>query len=276
MNGPSAHKPLRTASASVEPFDAHAGPVEREARRARSRRSSSRRRCPARAGRPTAGRRWRPRWPGRRGACSRCRARTSRPAASWWPRRPRPSRGSARAGGRRSGRGRRSSRSRGPRPCGRARGTPSRSRPAAPATPKRNLRSCAMARDPRRAPLGLLSARCCRSRRCRATWSSRSSTTCHSIIATEVTTSCAMRSPRWISYGSVGSVLTSRTLSSPRYSGSMRPGVFRQVTPCLSASPDRGSTSPAYPDGMATATPVGTSARPPRGSSTTDSRACRS
>ena len=56
----------------------------------------------------------------------------------------------------------------------------------------------------------------------------------------------------------------------------MRPGVFRQVTPWRSASPERGKTSPAYPGGIATAIPVGTSARPPRGSKTASTRAMRS
>ena len=38
--------------------------------------------------------------------------------------------------------------------------------------------------------------------------------------------------------------------------------MFKHVTPCFSASPDRGSTKPAYPGGIATARPVGTT-RPP-------------
>src|SRR6478672_11500902 len=56
----------------------------------------------------------------------------------------------------------------------------------------------------------------------------------------------------------------------------MSPGVLRQVMPCLSARPERGSTKPAYPDGIATASPVGTSARPPPAASSTASRAWRS
>ncbi len=63
----------------------------------------------------------------------------------------------------------------------------------------------------------------------------------------------------------VESVFTSSTLTSPRYSGSMSPGVFRQVTPCLSARPERGNTKPADPDGTAIAMPVGTSAATARG-----------
>src|ERR1700704_6280637 len=43
----------------------------------------------------------------------------------------------------------------------------------------------------------------------------------------------------------------------------MSPGAFRQVTPWLSARPERGSTNAAYPDGTAIAIPVATSARPP-------------
>ena len=46
----------------------------------------------------------------------------------------------------------------------------------------------------------------------------------------------------------------------------MSPGVFRHVTPWFSASPDRGSTNPACPGGIAIAMPVGTSARPPAAS----------
>src|SRR5262249_2878946 len=42
------------------------------------------------------------------------------------------------------------------------------------------------------------------------------------------------------------------------------------------ARPLRGKTNPAYPSGMATAMPVGTSARPPQGRNTTSSRATRS
>ena len=72
-----------------------------------------------------------------------------------------------------------------------------------------------------------------------------------------------MRSPRCTSYGCVGSVFTSSTLISPRYCASMSPGVFRQVTPWFSASPERGRTNPACPSGIAIAMPVGTSARPP-------------
>src|SRR4051812_32666316 len=56
----------------------------------------------------------------------------------------------------------------------------------------------------------------------------------------------------------------------------MSPGVLRQVTPCLSASPLRGWTKPAHPSGRAIAMPVGTSARPPPADSTTPSRATRS
>src|SRR4029079_11654149 len=57
------------------------------------------------------------------------------------------------------------------------------------------------------------------------TVASSSSTATHSTISTRWTTSCAMRSPRDTVYGSVGSVFTSSTFSSPRYSGSMSPGV---------------------------------------------------
>ena len=53
-----------------------------------------------------------------------------------------------------------------------------------------------------------------------------------------------MRSPRSTVNGCDGSVLTSSTLSSPRYCGSMRPGVLRHVMPCLSARPERGQHEP--------------------------------
>src|SRR5690242_21637548 len=43
----------------------------------------------------------------------------------------------------------------------------------------------------------------------------------------------------------------------------MVPGLLRQVTPSRSANPERGRTCPAYPSGMASRTPVGTSARSP-------------
>ena len=39
--------------------------------------------------------------------------------------------------------------------------------------------------------------------------------------------------------------------------------MLRQVTPWRTASPLRGRTRPAKPSGMAIATPVGTTARPP-------------
>src|SRR4029450_3384744 len=56
----------------------------------------------------------------------------------------------------------------------------------------------------------------------------------------------------------------------------MSPGAFRQVTPWLSASPERGSTNPAHPDGTAMAMPVGTSARPPAASMCASTAAWRS
>src|SRR4028118_1429796 len=43
----------------------------------------------------------------------------------------------------------------------------------------------------------------------------------------------------------------------------MSPGVLTRETPCLTASPLLGSTSPAYPSGIASETPVPTTARPP-------------
>ena len=43
----------------------------------------------------------------------------------------------------------------------------------------------------------------------------------------------------------------------------MSPGAFRTVTPFCIASPERGSTIPAWPSEMATARPVGTSRRSP-------------
>src|SRR5262245_20165337 len=56
----------------------------------------------------------------------------------------------------------------------------------------------------------------------------------------------------------------------------MSPGVFRQVTPWLSARPERGRTKPAHPDGTAMAIPVGTRARPPAGSRCASAAAWRS
>src|SRR5262249_29496681 len=52
-------------------------------------------------------------------------------------------------------------------------------------------------------------------------------------------------------------------------------GAFTSATPWRAARPDLGSTSPAMPAGISTATPVGTEARSP-GPSVTGSRACRS
>src|SRR5207248_9716451 len=49
-----------------------------------------------------------------------------------------------------------------------------------------------------------------------------------------------------------------------------------QATPWRRARPLRGWTNPAYPSGMARATPVGTSARPPPGVRVASSRATRS
>src|SRR4028118_416056 len=46
----------------------------------------------------------------------------------------------------------------------------------------------------------------------------------------------------------------------------MSPGVLTRETPCLTASPLLGKTSPAYPSGIAIETPVPTTARPPGGS----------
>src|SRR5204862_5089906 len=51
---------------------------------------------------------------------------------------------------------------------------------------------------------------------------------------------------------------------------------LRQVTPSRRASPLRGRTKTAYPSGMASAIPVGTTARPPAGAIVTSSRATRS
>src|ERR687894_1624709 len=55
----------------------------------------------------------------------------------------------------------------------------------------------------------------------------------------------------------------------------MSPGVLIRETPCLTASPLLGKTSPAYPSGIASATPVPTTARPP-GLSSAPSTARRS
>src|SRR4028119_745577 len=55
----------------------------------------------------------------------------------------------------------------------------------------------------------------------------------------------------------------------------MSPGVLTRETPCLTASPLLGSTSPAYPSGIASETPVPTTARPP-GLSSAPSAARRS
>ncbi len=57
------------------------------------------------------------------------------------------------------------------------------------------------------------------------------------------------------------------TLSSSRYPESINPGVFKHVTPCLNASPLRGWTKPAYPEGISIAIPVGINALPPAGAS---------
>src|SRR3954464_8810399 len=69
---------------------------------------------------------------------------------------------------------------------------------------------------------------------------SSTSTSFQSTTSTCWITSCAMRSPRSTTNGTDGSVLSNSTLSSPRYCGSIRPGVLRQVMPCFSASPERG------------------------------------
>ncbi len=82
---PLGHEPLDDPDALLHPFDADRRLVVGRSRRARSRPSSSRRRCRARAGRRTGGRGWRTPWPARPGACSRCRTRARRRAAWWWP-----------------------------------------------------------------------------------------------------------------------------------------------------------------------------------------------
>ena len=46
----------------------------------------------------------------------------------------------------------------------------------------------------------------------------------------------------------------------------IRPGALTIERPCLAASPDRGTTRPAWPSGISMAIPVGTMARPPRSS----------
>ena len=55
------------------------------------------------------------------------------------------------------------------------------------------------------------------------------------------------------------------TRISPRYPESISPGVLTSEMPCFTASPLRGNTSPAYPTGMATETPVLTGALSPGG-----------
>src|SRR4029453_18680240 len=72
---------------------------------------------------------------------------------------------------------------------------------------------------------------------------------------TATITSCAIRSPRAILTLSPRSRFTTEQISSPRYPASMRPGAFASVSPCLDASPLLGSTRPACPLGIATATP---------------------
>src|SRR5215213_208284 len=55
----------------------------------------------------------------------------------------------------------------------------------------------------------------------------------------------------------------------------MVPGAFTRLSPSRCASPERGCTKPAYPSGMATATPVPTRARW-KGASSTSSATDRS
>ena len=75
--------------------------------------------------------------------------------------------------------------------------------------------------------------------------SGSASTTCRSTSSTACTTSWAMRSPalHLVLLGRVG--VHEQHLELVAVAASMRPGVLRQVTPCLSASPLRGCTKPA-------------------------------
>src|SRR5919198_4386435 len=84
-----------------------------------------------------------------------------------------------------------------------------------------------------------------------------------SAAATGTTTSWAIRSPRPTRTGVVRSRFTTAQVTSPRYPASISPGAFARVRPSREARPDRGSTKPANPSGMATATPVGTINRSP-------------
>ena len=83
------------------------------------------------------------------------------------------------------------------------------------------------------------------------------------VTSTVAITSCAMRSPRAPCTGALGSVLTSSTFSSPRYCGSIRPGVFRHVTPCFEREPRPRQHQPRVARRDRDRDPVGTSARPP-------------
>ena len=67
---------------------------------------------------------------------------------------------------------------------------------------------------------------------------------------------------------SAGSRLISATLISPRYPASIVPGLLTIESPTRAAKPERGWTRPTMPYGIATAIPVGTSARWPGASST--------
>jgi CobQ-like glutamine amidotransferase family enzyme len=81
--------------------------------------------------------------------------------------------------------------------------------------------------------------------------------------STLTTRSCAIRSPGATSNAASRSVFSSSTRTSPRYPASISPGALTTEIPCRVASPERGSTSPACPSGMATATPVPMLARSP-------------